>query len=223
VEGPGRAGAVSSSKGATSVDARTGIGAPEGAELTERLYEGLFLLDSNEAAKGWSDLESHMTGLLEKHSARLQYSERWPDQRLATEIKGVRKGTYFLTYFTAPTTSIAGLRADIQLSDRILRFLAIQEDYLEEEMNRRREQASRKPEPPPPAPEPAAAPTAETATEEAPAAEAAAEDAAPEEAAAPEAAEAPATEASASDAAEPADAEMAAPEEAADAEEKPAD
>ena len=136
--------------------------------MTERLYEGLFLLDSNEAAKGWSDLESHITGLLEKHSARVEYSERWPDQRLATEIKGVKKGTYFLTYFNAPTHSIAEMRRDFELSDRILRFLPIREEYTEEEMNRRRDNARRKPEPPP-AP---AAPPAEAKSEEAPAASA---------------------------------------------------
>ena len=30
------------------------------------------------------------------------YSERWPDRKLAYEVKGCRKGTYFLPYFTAP-------------------------------------------------------------------------------------------------------------------------
>lgn len=148
--------------------------------MTERLYEGMFLLDSNEAAKGWSDLESHVTGMVEKHSGKLQHSERWPDQRLATEIKGVKKGTYFLTYFTAPTDQIAGLRRDVELSDRILRFLVIQEDFLEEEMQRRKDQARRRAEQPAPAPTPPPA-AKEAPAEEAPAAEAPAAEAAPAE------------------------------------------
>lgn len=115
---------------------------------TERLYEGMFLLDANEASKGWSDLESHITGLLGKNHARLEYSERWPDQRLATEVDGVKKGTYFLTYFRAPTDRIASLRRDVELSDRILRFLVVQEDFLDEEMARRREQSKRRSEQP---------------------------------------------------------------------------
>ncbi len=158
-------------------------GATEGAKLTERLYEGMFLLDSNEASKGWTDLEGHITGLLEKNEARLEHSERWPDQRLATEIKGVKKGTYFLTYFNAPTQSIAGLRRDIELSDKILRFLVVQEDFLDEEMKRRKDQARRRaeqPASPPPAPAPvaeasagspaAATPEGESSNAEAPAA-----------------------------------------------------
>ena len=157
---------------------RSGETPAEGAKLTERLYEGMFLLDSNEAAKGWSDLESHVTGMVEKHSGKLQHSERWPDQRLATEIKGVKKGTYFLTYFTAPTDQIAGLRRDVELSDRILRFLVIQEDFLEEEMQRRKDQAKRRAEQPAPAPTPPPA-AKEAPAEEAPAAEAAPAEEAP--------------------------------------------
>jgi len=108
----------------------------------------MFLIDANEASKGWSDLESHILGILGKNDARLEYSERWPDQRLGTEIKGVKKGTYFLTYFRAPTDRIASLRRDVELSDRVLRFLVVQEDYLDEEMARRREQSKRRAEQP---------------------------------------------------------------------------
>jgi small subunit ribosomal protein S6 len=108
----------------------------------------MFLIDANEASKGWSDLESHIMGLLGKNHARLEYSERWPDQRLGTEINGVKKGTYFLTYFRAPTDRIAHLRRDVELSDRILRFLVIQEDFLDEEMSRRRDHSRRRAEQP---------------------------------------------------------------------------
>jgi small subunit ribosomal protein S6 len=127
--------------------------------LTERLYEGLFLLDSNEAAKGWSELEGHITGLLDKHEARVEHAERWPDQRLATEVQGVKKGTYFLTFFRAPAEGIVGLRRDVELSDRILRFLVTRETFTEDEMIRRREQARRRAEHP--APQAAAAAAAE--------------------------------------------------------------
>ena len=165
--------------------------------MTERLYEGMFLLDANEAAKGWADLEGHITGLLEKHEARLEHSERWPDQRLATEIKGVKKGTYFLTYFNAPTQSIAGLRRDIELSDKILRFLVVQEEFLEEEMQRRKDQARRRaeqPATPPPAKEAAPEASTDSAATEASATETPATDA-PAEAAPSEEAATPAAEA----------------------------
>ena len=121
-----------------------GAGPVSQTAVKERLYEGMFLLDSNQAAKDWSDLEAHVRGILERHSARIEHAERWPDQRLATEIKGVKKGTYYLTYFYAPTEAIAAIRRDVELTDRILRCMVVQEDFLEEEMKRRQEQARRR-------------------------------------------------------------------------------
>ena len=63
----------------------------------EKLYEGLFLLDANEAARSWSDMESHIGSLLTKNEAKLEYSERWSDRKLAYPVDGVTKGTYYLS------------------------------------------------------------------------------------------------------------------------------
>ena len=104
-----------------------------------RLYEGMFLLDANETAKRWSELESHIGTLLNRNEGEIQYAERWPTQKLAYDVKGVRKGTYYLTYFTAPPEKIADLRRDAELSEHIMRLLVIQEDWLHEEMTRRRD------------------------------------------------------------------------------------
>lgn len=129
--------------------------------MSGRLYEGMFLLDANETARDWSALENHIQQLLTKHQAHVEYSERWPDQRLAYDVKGVRKGTYYLTYFRAPPETISDLRRDVELSEQILRFLVIREDWLEAEMQRRQEAAARRAQQPPEAhhgERPAAAP-----------------------------------------------------------------
>ena len=143
--------------------------------VKERLYEGMFLLDSNQAAQDWSDLEAHVRGILERHSAKIEHAERWPDQRLATEIKGVKKGTYYLTYFYAPTEAIAAIRRDVELTDRILRCLVVQEDFLAEEMKRRQEQARRRSAQPTPAAPARTGPSPEAEETESAVAEAAAE------------------------------------------------
>ncbi|MGE3165268.1 MAG: 30S ribosomal protein S6 [Planctomycetota bacterium] len=122
--------------------------------MTERLYEGLFLLDANETARDWPAMESHLKGLLTKHQASIEYAERWPDQRLAYDVKGCRKGTYYLTYFRADTQSLAQLRRDSELSERILRCLFVHEDWLETEMNKRKEAAHRRSSAPQGAPAP---------------------------------------------------------------------
>ncbi|MCZ6792331.1 MAG: 30S ribosomal protein S6 [Planctomycetota bacterium] len=103
-----------------------------------RLYEGMFLFDSNLASRDWPGLEHHVGEVLKKHSAELLYSERWPDRRLSYEIRGCKKGTYYLTYFKAPPQAIVGLERDCQLSDRVLRLLVVQEEGLEEELEKRR-------------------------------------------------------------------------------------
>jgi ribosomal protein S6 len=103
-----------------------------------KLYEGMFLIDSNLAAKDWSALEAHLLEILKKHKTEVVYSERWPDRRLAYDIKGVKKGTYFLTYFKAPPEAIKEIERDARLSERILRLLIIQERGLEREMERRK-------------------------------------------------------------------------------------
>ena len=117
----------------------------------EKLYEGLFLLDANEAAKSWSDLENHIDHLLGKIDAKVEYSERWSDKRLAYPVRGVAKGTYFLTYFRAPTDKVHELRRDAQISERILRLMVTREDWTQEEMNRRRDAAAQARDASPPA------------------------------------------------------------------------
>ena len=97
-----------------------------------KLYEGLFLFDANLAAKDWPGLEKHVGDLLQKNEANLVYSERWPDRKLAYEVKGCRKGTYFLTYFNAPGPAITTLYRDVQLSERVLRLMVLQNEYIEE-------------------------------------------------------------------------------------------
>ncbi|MEE8141957.1 MAG: 30S ribosomal protein S6 [Planctomycetota bacterium] len=141
--------------------------------MSERLYEGMFLLDANETAKNWAELEAHIGTLLTKNQARLEYGERWPDQKLAYPVQGVRKGSYFLTYFRTTTDRIDELRRDAELSEHILRLLVVQEEFLEEEMQRRRDAAARRAKAEREAPPPAAARTEDLqeSTPEAPDAE----------------------------------------------------
>jgi ribosomal protein S6 len=103
-----------------------------------RLYEGMFLVDSNLAAKDWTELETHIQEILKRNKAEVLYSEKWPDRRLAYDIKGCKKGTYFLTYFNAPPEAIKPIEEDCRLSERILRILIIHEQGLELEMQRRK-------------------------------------------------------------------------------------
>lgn len=105
--------------------------------MSQKLYEGMFLFDSNLASRDWPGLERHVQEILQKHAAELVHSERWPDRKLAYEIKGCRKGTYFLTYFKAGPQAIAAIERDCNLSDRILRVLVLYDKELVNDCDRR--------------------------------------------------------------------------------------
>ena len=193
-----------------------------------KLYEGLFLFDANLAAKDWPGLEKHIGDLLTKNEAEMVYSERWPDRKLAYEVQGCRKGTYFLTYFNAPGPAITALHRDVQLSERVLRLMVLQNEYIEEVLETHKtRQAARETAREEKAAAAAAAanetPEAASAEPSAPAPEVEAAEAgdAPESVATTEAssegAEAPAVEEAAPEEAAEAAVEEAAPEEAAEA------
>ena len=112
--------------------------------MTERLYEGLFLVDASEASQGWTDLESSIRGIIDQHGGDIEHAEKWPEQRLAYEVNGAKRGVYFLTYFRSDPQSVAPIRTDAQLSEKIMRLLIIQEPFLEEEMAKRKELAKRR-------------------------------------------------------------------------------
>jgi ribosomal protein S6 len=97
----------------------------------------MFLFDSNLAARDWPGLEKHVRDLLEKNAAELVYSERWPDRKLSYEIKGCKKGTYYLTYFKGPPTAVQGLTRDCELSERVLRLLVLYDEILEADCQKR--------------------------------------------------------------------------------------
>lgn len=104
---------------------------------TNKLYEGMFLFDSNLAARDWPGLEGHVQDLLSKNGAELVYSERWPDRKLMYEIKRCKKGTHYLTYFRAPPGAIQGIKRDCELSERVLRLLVVHDENLESECEKR--------------------------------------------------------------------------------------
>ena len=104
----------------------------------KRLYEGMFLIDSNLVTKDWSVIETHITDILTRGKAEILYSERWPDRKLAFDIKGCKKGTHYLTYFNCEPEALTEINRDIRLSERILRHLIIQEAGLDREMERRK-------------------------------------------------------------------------------------
>jgi small subunit ribosomal protein S6 len=101
--------------------------------VAKRLYEGLFLVDSGEAASDWDGIVEMTKRMLEKGQAEIISIRKWDERRLAYNIGGKDRGTYILAYFNAPTAAISGIERDIRLSERIMRAMILRGDEITKE------------------------------------------------------------------------------------------
>jgi small subunit ribosomal protein S6 len=93
--------------------------------MTSRNYEGMFILDNNAATADFEATSGQVDTILEKHGASIVVKEKWDDRKLAYEIKGRRRGTYYLTYFQADPASIEKIAEDVHLTEDIIRHMVI--------------------------------------------------------------------------------------------------
>jgi small subunit ribosomal protein S6 len=88
-----------------------------------RTYECMCLLDNREVRKGWEPLKQAVSGMFQKHGAKVLSNRRWDERRLAYAIEGQNRATYLLLYFAADTQSLGALRRDLEFSEPMLRYL----------------------------------------------------------------------------------------------------
>lgn len=96
------------------------------------VYEAMFLISQSEAA----DLKgavAHIEEILSRGDAEIVAMRKWDERRLAYEIDKQRRGVYILTYFRAPTGSIAHIERDCNLTERIMRVMILSAEHLTEE------------------------------------------------------------------------------------------
>ena len=92
-------------------------------------YEGLFLFAQSESG----DLQAvidHLSEILARAEAELISLRKWDERRLAYEIKGHKRGMYFLVYFRARGSALAGIERDCNLSERLLRSMIVRADHI---------------------------------------------------------------------------------------------
>lgn len=101
--------------------------------VIKKLYEGLFLVDSGEAASDWDGVMGTIKKMLERGDADVVSIKKWDERRLAYEVNGKERGTYILTYFNGDPAKITGIERDVQLSERITRVMILRTDVMEQE------------------------------------------------------------------------------------------
>ena len=99
----------------------------------KKLYEGMFLIDSAEAARDWDGIIELVTKMLTKADAEIVSLRKWDERPLAYTIRRCARGTYILAYFRAGGQKIHEIERDVQLSERIMRVLILKADHLTEE------------------------------------------------------------------------------------------
>ena len=95
-----------------------------------KLYEGMFLVDSAKAGADWDGIVATIRRIIEKAKAEIVSIRKWDDRRLAYEIKGKGRGTYLLCYFRADGQEIRDIEKAVQLSEKIMRVLILSAEQL---------------------------------------------------------------------------------------------
>jgi small subunit ribosomal protein S6 len=96
--------------------------------LSQNFYECLFLLDSNKYARDAGGVSRQVNEIIEKCDGNIRASRLWNEQRLAYQINGHRKGTYWLTYFDMDPTKLTDLNRACQLNNNVMRHLVLKHD-----------------------------------------------------------------------------------------------
>jgi len=98
-----------------------------------KLYEGMFLVDSSKAGADWDGIIAAIRTILEKAGAEIDSIRKWDDRRLAYDIKGKSRGTYILSYFRVDGARIRDIEKSVRLSEKIMRVLILSAEKLSPE------------------------------------------------------------------------------------------
>jgi small subunit ribosomal protein S6 len=108
-----------------------GLFDPEGgrSEVSERVYEILFIADPNLGEPEVDALAEQVQGFIEKEGARIQKVEKWGKKRLAYEVRRHREGYYVLLVAEGGNAAMVHeVERRIKVSDGIVRFLTVRVD-----------------------------------------------------------------------------------------------
>ena len=112
--------------------------------MTTRSYEAMFLLDNQAAQADWDATSGVVDSILQKHGATVVQKEKWDERKLAYEIKGQRRATYYLVYFNAAPSALRAIEEDVRLSEPVLRHMAFSLDEpIEVHVQKRAEERER--------------------------------------------------------------------------------
>jgi small subunit ribosomal protein S6 len=96
--------------------------------MVQNVYEGLFILDSDLYAKAPEEVSGQISTIVEQATGEVLLSRLWDERKLAYPIKGHKRGTYWLVYFSLDSLKVKELTRQFQLNGNIIRFLILKVD-----------------------------------------------------------------------------------------------
>lgn len=99
------------------------------SEIRTNTYEALFLFPQSASAELSAAVE-HINEILGRAHAEIIALRKWDERRLAYDVKGNKRGVYFLAYFKAQTSALAGIERDCRLSERLLRSMITKANHI---------------------------------------------------------------------------------------------
>ena len=99
------------------------------SEVRTSYYEGLFLFPQSVSANLKAAVD-HIETILGRADAEVISLQKWDERRLAYQIKGVKRGVYFLVYFKAEHDKLTSIERDCNLSEELLRAMVLRADHV---------------------------------------------------------------------------------------------
>ncbi|MFH0964942.1 MAG: 30S ribosomal protein S6 [Planctomycetota bacterium] len=100
-----------------------------------KLYEAMFLLNPNETARNWDEVRDLVHSRIEREGGKIVSTQKFDDMRLAYDMRGFKRATYYLVHFEGEGSVIAPLRRSAGLEESILRVLVLLDEDGAAELN----------------------------------------------------------------------------------------
>lgn len=93
----------------------------------------MVLLDNDVVRSDWKKAKAIVTDTVAKYGGTIKTCRRWDERRLAYPIRRKNRATFYLAYHEMPGDSIPGFRRDLELNERVLRYMMVTTDELPED------------------------------------------------------------------------------------------
>ena len=98
-----------------------------------QIYETMVLLDNDVVRADWKKAKAIVTDTVAKYDGKVHTCRRWDERRLSYPMKRKNRATYYLTYHEMPGDTISGFLRDLELNERVLRYMMLKVEECPEE------------------------------------------------------------------------------------------